>query len=87
METQLSQSKIDAMSDGFLKEYSQRELNNKKEIQALQRQKEDYIRAYIQAEKEKFDAEEELKAKRIKGYKNKPSTILPLRLILLSMMK
>ena len=69
METQLSQSKIDAMSDGFLKEYSQRELNNKKEIQALQRQKEDYIRAYIQAEKEKFDAEEELKAKRIKGYK------------------
>ncbi len=69
METQLSQSKIDAMSDGFLKEYSQRELNNKKEIQALQRQKEDYIRAYIQAEKDKFDAEEELKAKRIKGYK------------------
>lgn len=69
METQLSQSKIDVMSDGFLKEYSQRELNNKKEIQALQRQKEDYIRAYIQAEKDKFDAEEELKAQRIKGYK------------------
>lgn len=68
MENQLSQSKIDAMSDGFEKEQEQRKLNNKKEIQALKRQKEDYIRAYVQAQKEIFDASEELKAKQNKGY-------------------
>lgn len=68
LETQLTQSKIDAMSDGFLKEQEQRDLNNKKEIQSIKRQKEDFIRAYIQAQKEMFDAQEELKAKQTKGY-------------------
>nr|WP_302831798.1 tape measure protein [uncultured Bacteroides sp.] len=71
LEKQLSQSKIDAMSDGFEKEQAQRELNNEKEIQELERRKQDYIRSYIQAEKEKFDAEEELKAKQTKGYKKR----------------
>lgn len=56
LETQLAQTTIDAMSDGFEKEQAQRELNNKKEIQVLNRQKEDYIRAYVQAEREKFNA-------------------------------
>lgn len=56
LEIQLAQTTIDAMSDGFEKEQAQRELNNKKELQALERQKEDYIRAYIQAEREKFNA-------------------------------
>lgn len=41
----------------------QRELDNKKEIQNLERQKEDYIRTIIQLEKEKFDAKEDLIAK------------------------
>lgn len=71
LENQLSQSKIDLMSDGFEKEQAQRELNNKKEIQAIQRQKEDYIQATIQAEKEKFDVQEELKSKQNPKYKKK----------------
>ena len=71
LENQLAQSKIDAMSDGFEKEQTQREFNNRKEIKALQRQKEDFIRAYIQAQKDLFDAEEDLKAKQTKGYVKK----------------
>lgn len=63
LESQLTQSKIDAMVDGYEKEQAQRELNNEKEIQAIQRQKEDYIRTYTQAQKELFDAQEELKTK------------------------
>lgn len=78
LENQVSQSKIDAMSSGFEKEQAQRELNNKKEIQSLQRQKEDYIRTYVQAQKELFDTREELNAKQKKGYVKKsfdPSSV------------
>lgn len=71
LEMQLAQSEIDARSDSFEKQQAQRELNNKKEIQSIQRQKDDYIRAYIQAQKEIFDAEEELKAKKDKTYTKK----------------
>ncbi len=71
IENKVTQSIIDAKSDGFDKIQAQREFDNKKEIQALERQKEDEIRAIIQAEKEKFDAEERIKAQRIKGYKIK----------------
>lgn len=45
------------------KELAQRELDNRREISLLRRQKEDYIQAVIRFEKEKFEAEEELKAK------------------------
>lgn len=78
LENQVSQSKIDAMSNGFEKEQAQRELNNKKEIQSLQRQKEDYIRTYVQAQKDLSDAREELNAKQTKGYVKKsfdPSSV------------
>lgn len=78
IEYQLAQSTIDAMSDGFDKIQAQRELDNKKEIQSLKRQKEDYIRAIIQAEKEEFDAQEDLNAKQTKSYEKKtfnPTTI------------
>lgn len=68
LQNQLAQSTIDALSDGYDKEKAQRDLNNKKEIQSLNRQKDDYIRAYVQAQKEIFDAGEELKAKKTKGY-------------------
>lgn len=68
LDNQLEQSRIDSLQDGYKKEQAQRKLNNKKEIQALERQKEDYIRAYIQGQKEIFDAQEELKAKQTKGY-------------------
>lgn len=60
LESQAAQAEIDALSDGFDKKEKQRDLNNKKEIQALERQKEDYIRTIIQAEKEKFDTQEDI---------------------------
>jgi len=65
MEMEISQSEIDAMTEGAEKKRMQRELDNRKEIQSLERQKEDMIQAVIQAEKEIFDAQEELKAKEI----------------------
>lgn len=71
LENQLVQSRIDAMNKGYEKEQAQRELNNKIEILSLQRQKEDYISAYTQAQKELFDAQEDLKAKKDSKYKKK----------------
>lgn len=71
MEVQLVQSRIDTMENGYEKEQAQRELNNKKEIQALQRQKEDYIYTYVQMQKDIFDAQEELKVKQDSKYKKK----------------
>lgn len=71
LENKLAQSKIDVMAKGFKKEQAQRELNNKIEIQNVKRQKEDYILAYIQSQKELFDAQEELRAKENKNYKKK----------------
>lgn len=71
LDNQLEQSRIDNLQDGYEKEQAQRELMNKKEIQALERQKEDYIRAYIQNQKEIFDAQEDLKAKQTKDYVKK----------------
>lgn len=71
LEVQLAQSRIDTMENGYEKEQAQRELNNKKEIQTLQRQKEDYIHAYTQMQKEIFDAQEDLKVKQDSKYKKK----------------
>nr|DAT59400.1 MAG TPA: tail tape measure protein [Caudoviricetes sp.] len=71
LQMQVAQSKIDAMSDGFLKEQEQRDLNNKKEIQSIKRQKEDAIRTIIQAKKDEFDAQENLKTQQKKGYVKK----------------
>lgn len=71
MEMEISQSEIDAMTEGAEKKRMQRELDNRKEIQSLERQKEDMIQAVIQAEKEIFDAQEELKAKENNKYQKK----------------
>lgn len=71
MEMEISQSEIDAMAEGAEKKRMQRELDNRKEIQSLERQKEDMIQAVIQAEKEIFDAQEELKAKENNKYQKK----------------
>jgi tape measure domain-containing protein len=68
---EISQSEIDAMTEGAEKKRMQRELDNRKEIQSLERQKEDMIQAVIQAEKEIFDAQEELKAKENNKYQKK----------------
>lgn len=71
MEMEISQSEINAMTEGAEKKRMQRELDNWKEIQSLKRQKEDMIQAVIQAEKEIFDAQEELKAKENNKYQKK----------------
>ena len=71
LENQVVQARIDAMADGAEKERAQRELNNKKELQAIEQQKQDYIQSVIQSQKEIFDAQEELKAKQNPSYKKK----------------
>lgn len=71
LEFQIAQARISAMNDGYQKAKAQRDLDNKKEIQDLQRQKEDAIRAEIDAQKKVFDEQEKLKAKQNKGYKTK----------------
>lgn len=71
MENQVEQSRIDAMADGGDKILAQRELNNKKEMQAIDRAKEEYIQKEIQRQKEIFDATEELKAKKNPKYKKR----------------
>ena len=71
LEYQIAQARISAMNDGYQKAKAQRDLDNKKEIQDLQRQKEDAIRAEIDSQKKVFDEQEKLKAKQNKGYKTK----------------
>lgn len=78
LENQVIQSRIDAMADGEAKNRAQRELDNKKEIQDLKRQREDYIRKEIEYQKKLFDAQEDLNAKKSKDYKKKtfePSSV------------
>lgn len=78
LENQVIQSRIDAMADGEAKIRAQRELDNKKEIQDLKRQREDYIRTEIEYQKRLFDAQEDLNAKKSKDYKKKtfdPSSV------------
>lgn len=71
LENKVAQSRIDAMDEGFEKEKAQMELNHKKELQEIGRQRQDYINAIIQMEKEAFDAKEKLKASKDKNYKTK----------------
>lgn len=69
LENQVEQARIDAMKDGFDKEQAQRELNNKKELQAIERQKQDYINKVVDIQRQIFDAEEKNKASKDKSYK------------------
>ena len=71
LENQIEQARIDAMADGGDKILAQRELNNKKEMQAIDHAKEEYIQKEIQRQKEIFDATEELKAKKNPKYKKR----------------
>jgi len=71
LEYQIAQARISAMNDGYQKVKAQRDLDNKKEIQDLQRQKEDAIRVEIEAQKKVFDEQEKLKVKQNKKYKIK----------------
>lgn len=69
LENQVEQARIDAMKDGFNKEQAQRELNNKKELQAIERQKQDYINKVVDIQRQIFDAEEKAKSSKDKSYK------------------
>lgn len=71
LEYQAAQARIDTMADGSEKVQAQMRLDHQKEIQEIQRQKQNYIRVRIQEAKEIFDAEEELRAKENKDYKKK----------------
>lgn len=71
LENQVEQARIDAMADGSEKILAQREFDNKKELQAIDRAKEEYIQKEVQRQKEIFEATEELKAKQNPKYKKK----------------
>ncbi len=51
------------MAEGEAKIHAQRELDNKKEIQDLERQREDYIRTEIELQRKAFDEQESLRGK------------------------
>lgn len=69
MQLSVEQARIDGMAEGYDKIKAQRELNLRKELEQLKRQKEDYIRQVVEQEKAIFDAREEQKAKADKNYK------------------
>lgn len=69
MEFSVEQARIDAMKEGYAKVKAQRELDNKKELEQLERQKNDYIRKVVEQEKAIFDARENQRAKENKEYK------------------
>lgn len=71
LENQVEQARISAMADGSEKILAQREFDNKKELQAIDRAKEEYIQKEVQRQKEIFEATEELKAKQNPKYKKK----------------
>lgn len=68
LENQVEQARIDAMQAGFDREQAQRELNNKKELQAIERQKHDYINKVIDIQRQIFEAEESAKASKDGNY-------------------
>ena len=71
MENRVAKADIDAMADGAEKVRAQRELDNKKELKEIIRQKNEYIKEQINAQKEIFDAQEELKTKQNPNYKKR----------------
>lgn len=63
------QARINAMTEGAAKIRAQRKLDNEKELDQLERQKEDYIEKVVSREREAFNAIEEEKAKNNENYK------------------
>lgn len=75
---QEEQARIDAMQDGFEKEERQRKLNNKIELESIERQKQDYINKVVDIQKQIFEAEENAKSSKDKNYKKQtfnPSSV------------
>ena len=78
LENQVEQARINAMEDGMDKEMAQRELNNKIELQDIERQKQEYIRKITEAQRQIFEAEEDAKVAKDENYKKKafdPSSV------------
>ena len=65
------QAEINALADEGERARRQLELNNRLQIEAVEKQKQDYIKAAIQAQKEIFDAQEDLKKAQNKKYNKK----------------
>ena len=56
LENKVSQSRIDAMQNGFKKEMEQLKLNHKRELEEIERDRRTFLQKKIDAEKEKFNA-------------------------------
>ena len=69
MEMMVEQARISAMKDGEKKRRAQRDLDHRKELQSLERQKQEYIEKTVEGERAIFDAQEEQKAKNDEKYK------------------
>lgn len=68
-EFMVSQARIDAMKEGAEKTRAQRELDNQRELEDLERQKQDYIDRVVENERAIFEAQEEQRAKNNEKYK------------------
>ena len=71
LENQVQQAEIDAMSEGYEKELAQRKLDNEKELQEIERQKQEYVDAVVAMEKEAFEAQEDARAAQYESYVKK----------------
>ena len=71
MQNATEQAVINSLEDEGERARRQQELNNKLQIESLEKQKQDFINATIQAQKEIFDAQEDLKKAQDKNYSKK----------------
>jgi hypothetical protein len=67
-EDRVEKARIDAMAEGAEKTKAQRDYDNKKELEDIEKRKNEYIRQITESEKTKFNAEENLKAANNKKY-------------------
>ena len=63
LENAVAQSRIDAMQEGYEKEKAQRELNHKKELNDIDKQRSDFLRRKIDDAKQIFNADPKNKGK------------------------
>jgi hypothetical protein len=67
-EEKVEKARIDAMEDGAEKTKALRDYNNKKELDDIEKQKNEYIKQITESEKAKFQAEENAKLAKNKKY-------------------
>ena len=63
LEISVAQSRIDAMQEGYEKERAQRELNHKKELEDIEKQRRDFLQRKRDEAKSKFEADPKNKGK------------------------